>query len=113
MAGDPGLPAGLPVTSAALSLAVILLLLAFAAWAARRLRNRGFNLGQGRNAAITILATRPVGPQASLIIVEAERQRFLIGTGRMGITAIQPLGAAPEPFDAVLARTVPPAGEAG
>ncbi len=100
-----------PFTSAALSLAVILLLLALAAWAARRLRGGGFARGQGRATPIAILATRAVGPQASLMIVEAEQRRFLVGTGRAGITAIMPLGAGAEPFDAVLARATP-AGEA-
>jgi flagellar biogenesis protein FliO len=99
-----------PVASAAISLAVILLLLALAAWAARRLRHRGFGLGAGRATQIGIIATRVVGPQASLMIVEAEQRRFLVGTGRSGITAITPLGAAPEPFDNVLARATP--GEA-
>jgi flagellar biogenesis protein FliO len=86
---------------------VILLLLALAAWAARRLRSGGFGLGQGRATSIAIIATRIVGPQASLMIVEAEQRRFLVGTGRAGITAITPLGDAPEPFDNVLARVTP------
>jgi flagellar biogenesis protein FliO len=96
-----------PFTSAAISLAVILLLLTLAAWAARRLRSRGFSLSAGRATQIAIIATRIVGPQASLLIVEAEQRRFLVGTGRGGITAITPLGAAPEPFDSVLARATP------
>jgi flagellar biogenesis protein FliO len=100
-----------PFTSAFLSLAVILLLLALAAWAARRLRGRGFVLGQNRNTSIAIIATRLIGPQASLMIVEAEQQRFLVGTGRAGVTVITPLGTAPEPFDSVLARATPPGDE--
>ncbi len=101
-----------PFTAAALSLAVILALLALAAWAARRLRGGGFALGQGRNASIAIIATRVIGPQASLMIVEAERQRFFVGTGRAGITAIVPLGNAPEPFETMLARATPAGDEA-
>jgi flagellar biogenesis protein FliO len=106
--------AGLPITSAAISLAVILVLLALAAWAAARLRRGGFNMRQGATP-IAIIATRIVGPQASLMLVEAEGQRFLVGAGRAGITVITPLGAAParadEPFETVLAR-VPPVGDA-
>jgi len=105
---------GLPITSAAISLAVILVLLALAAWAAARLRRGGFSLGQGRATPIAIIATRIVGPQASLMIVEAEGLRFLVGAGRAGITAITPLGPAPAgadaPFETVLARATP-AGE--
>jgi hypothetical protein len=39
-------------------------------------------------ADITIVSARQIGWQSSLLIVEAEGNRFLIGAGRHGLTAI-------------------------
>ncbi|MCB5945815.1 flagellar biosynthetic protein FliO [Acidocella sp. KAb 2-4] len=75
--------------SSAAALLVILFVLAGAAFLARRLRGSAW--GQKLNAAaqpISILATRPLGGQHSLVIAEAEGQRFLLGVSRGGITAI-------------------------
>jgi len=80
------------LSSAASSIAallVILFLLAGAVFLARRLRGSAW--GQRLNAAaqpISILSTRPLGGQHSLVIAEAEGQRFLLGVSRGGITAI-------------------------
>jgi flagellar biogenesis protein FliO len=76
-------------------LAVILGLLMVAAYLARRLRNGRWGLRRAGANAITIVATRPVGPGAALMIVEAEGQRFLVGSGRHGMTPIGALGNAP------------------
>jgi flagellar biogenesis protein FliO len=47
--------------------------------------------------AISIIATRPLGGQHSLMIAEVEGSRFLIGLSRDGMTAIGRLGAVTEP----------------
>ena len=78
-------------------LLVILGVLMLAAYVARRLRNGGWGARRAGGNAITIVATRPVGPGAALMIVEAEGQRFLVSSGRQGITAIGALGGAPPP----------------
>jgi len=44
-----------------------------------------------------LVATRPVGPGAALMIVEADGQRFLVSSGRQGITPIGALHGAPAP----------------
>ncbi|MBB5373729.1 flagellar biosynthetic protein FliO [Acidocella aromatica] len=80
------------LSSAASSIAallVILFVLVGAAFLLRRLRGTAW--GQKLNAAtqpISVLATRQLGAQHSLVIAEAEGQRFLIGVSRGGITAI-------------------------
>ncbi len=71
------------------SLLAILGVLAGAAFLLRRLRGTAW--GQKLSAAtspITLLATRPLGGQHSLVIAEAEGKRFLIGISRGGMTAI-------------------------
>jgi flagellar biogenesis protein FliO len=84
------------LSSAASSIAallVILFVLAGAAFLLRRLRGTAW--GQKLSATaqpISVLATRPLGGQHSLVIAEAEGQRFLIGISRGGITAIGRLG---------------------
>jgi flagellar biogenesis protein FliO len=74
------------------SLAVIFAVLIGAALLLRRLRNTSF----GRAATvspITLIATRPLGGQNALLIVEAQGQRFLIGTGRNFMTSLGRLDA--------------------
>jgi flagellar biogenesis protein FliO len=71
------------------SLLAILGVLTGAAFVLRRLRGTAW--GRKLNAAtspITLLATRPLGGQHSLVIAEAEGKRFLIGISRTGMTAI-------------------------
>ncbi len=78
------------------SLLVILLVLAAAGWALRRLR--GGALGArlaGPASPISLIVTKPLGGQHSLVIAEAEGQRFLIGVSRGGITAIGRLERQP------------------
>ena len=74
--------------SAAGSLFIILGLLAAFWFAARKLRGARGVQRNARPAPINIIATRGLGVQSALLIVEAEGQRFLIGTSRAGITAI-------------------------
>jgi len=81
------------ISTMVLPLGVILGLLMAAAWLAKRLRHGGLSRAVAR-PGIEILASRPMGLQSSLLIVEAEGQRFLIGAGRNGIQRIGRLGMA-------------------
>ena len=81
--------ASLTATSSTLaSLLAILFALAGAAWLAKRLRGRLPGGGAHSNAAISIVSSRPLGGMHSLIIAEADGQRFLIGLSRGQITTI-------------------------
>jgi flagellar biogenesis protein FliO len=92
-----GLPVfGVPdILSAAISLAIILLCLAGAAVAARKLRRRGAQPNSLPSSTIRIVATRSLGWQSSLLIVEAQGTCFLVGSGRAGVTAIGVLRSRP------------------
>jgi len=46
---------------------------------------------------IKIIATKTIGWQSSLLIVEAEGQRFLLSAGRAGLTPIGKLARYPSP----------------
>ncbi|HTJ90740.1 MAG TPA: flagellar biosynthetic protein FliO [Acidocella sp.] len=85
------------ILSTLLPLAVILGVLMVAAYVARRLRGGGLGPRRAGGGAINIIATRPVGPGAALMIVEADGQRFLVSSGRQGITPIGALGGTPSP----------------
>jgi flagellar biogenesis protein FliO len=85
MNADPGI-AGLGSILA--SLTCILLILAVAAFALRRLRGRAGWQRKFLGTDIMIISSRQIGWQSSLLIVEAEGRRFLIGAGRNGLTAI-------------------------
>jgi flagellar protein FliO/FliZ len=87
---DPGI-AG--IGSILVSLAVILLLLAGAAYLARRFRNGAGLARMPTRSRIEIIGARQIGWQCSLMIVEAEGRRFLIGAGRNGLTSIGALDA--------------------
>ncbi|MDR3520785.1 MAG: flagellar biosynthetic protein FliO [Acidocella sp.] len=95
-----GLPVfGVPdILSAAVSLAIILLCLAGAAMAARKLRRRGGLPNSLSSSTIRIVATRSLGWQSSLLIVEAQGTRFLVGRGRAGVTAIGAFHSMPSAF---------------
>jgi flagellar biogenesis protein FliO len=93
MSEDPGI-AGLGSVLA--SLLCILLLLAAAAFVLKRWRGGNFQKKFLRND-INILSSRQIGWQSSLLIVEAQGRRFLIGAGRHGVTAIGALDTAPAP----------------
>jgi flagellar biogenesis protein FliO len=86
------------LVSATASLVIILGLLAAALFVARRLRSAQGFLRNSRTAPINIIATRALGPQTALLIIEAEGQIFLIGTSRGGMTAIGRLGATTAEF---------------
>ncbi len=90
IATDPGI-AG--IGSIFVSLAVILLLLAGAAYLARRFRNGAGLPRMTMRSRIEIIGARQIGWQCSLMIVEAEGRRFLIGAGRHGLTSIGALDA--------------------
>ncbi|MBW4024771.1 MAG: hypothetical protein HIU92_16875 [Proteobacteria bacterium] len=86
------------VLSVLVSLIIILGCLFIAAFVVRRWRLgvpwlRSTKLKE--RDGVTIITVRPVGWQASLQIVEADGQRFLIGASRAGITSIGRL--TPEP----------------
>ncbi len=70
------------------SLIVIFGILAGLALLLRKLRNGGWTRPGAPAARIRIVATRPIGWQSSLMIVEADGQRFLVGSGRAGLTTI-------------------------
>jgi len=75
------------------SLLAILFVLAGAAFLVRRLRAR-LPGGQAKmQAGISIIANRPLGGQHSLIIAEAEGEKFLIGVSRDSMTTIGRLNA--------------------
>ena len=83
---NPGLSLAL---SSVVSLIVIIGALGGATYLARRLRNTGWGQrASTQNNSIKLIATRPLGPQSSLVIVEAEGKRFLVGISRTGMTAI-------------------------
>lgn len=82
------------LVSVCVSLFVILGGLAAFTLIVKKFRNGRFasSAGKWRGAApaspINIIATRHLGAQSSLLIVEAEGKRFLLATGRQGITTI-------------------------
>jgi flagellar protein FliO/FliZ len=101
------------ILSTLVPLAVILGLLMLAAYVARRLRNGGWGLHRATASAITIVATRPVGPGAALMIIEADGRRFLVSSGRQGITPIGALDGASVPsFSQALETAQSPAPDA-
>jgi flagellar biogenesis protein FliO len=75
------------------SLLAMLFLLAGVAFLLRRLRARLPGGDTKMQGAISIIASRPLGGQHSLIIAEAAGTRFLIGVSREGMTAIGRLNA--------------------
>ncbi len=85
-----------------ISLAVILGVLFAVGLVLRRLRDGSWSRPGAGAARIRILAARPVGWQSSLLIVEADGQRFLVGAGRNGLTAIGALSAQDGDFSAAL-----------
>jgi flagellar biogenesis protein FliO len=101
------------ILSTLLPLAVILGVLLVAAYVARRVRSGGWGPRRAGSSAITIVASRPVAPGAALMIVEADGQRFLVSSGRQGITPIGALGGAPAPsFSTTLDSAQSPAPDA-
>ena len=90
---EPALGAS-SLISVGASLFVILGGLAAFTLVVKRFRNGRFAMAPGkwRGAApaspINIIATRHLGAQSSLLIVEAGGKRFLLATGRQGITTI-------------------------
>jgi flagellar biogenesis protein FliO len=94
---NAGADAGMPgIGAVCASLFVILALLALAAWLLRRLQAQGW-VKLNASGAINIVASRRVGFASALLIVEAEGQRFLVGSSRSGVTGIGRLGGGDAP----------------
>lgn len=107
MVAAPGIGS---LASVAGSLTVILALLFGAALLARRLRDGRWAGRRNSPTQINITATRQIGANASLMIVEVEGQRFLIGTGRNGLTSLGALAHSPGFADSLArAEQTPPA----
>jgi flagellar biogenesis protein FliO len=85
MNADPGIAS---LGSVLASLFSILALLAVVGFVLRRFRGGTGWPRKFMAADITIVSARQIGWQSSLLIVEAEGNRFLIGAGRHGLTAI-------------------------
>jgi flagellar biogenesis protein FliO len=82
------------LVSVCVSLFVILGGLAAFTLIVKKFRNGRFALAAGKWRAatpanpISIIATRHLGAQSSLLIVEAEGKRFLLAAGKQGVTII-------------------------
>jgi flagellar biogenesis protein FliO len=70
------------------SLGIIFLVLIGATLGVRRLRGTAWAQRATAQTAIKVISSRPLGGQNTLVIAEAEGQRFLIGVSRHGISAI-------------------------
>jgi len=79
------------LTSAGLSLAGIMAALFAAAWLVQRLRNHSLAKNP-TTSPIQIIATRALGPNAALLIIEAHNHRFLVSSHRGALTTIGRLG---------------------
>ena len=73
------------------SLLIILGLLAALAFLARRFKGRIPGSKAGGNTPVSILSSRPLGGQHSLVVAEVEGQRLLLGVSRGGIKLISRL----------------------
>ena len=78
--------------SAIVSLLVIFVVLFGVGFLLRRLRAAPWDRRSAAASPIQLIASRPLGGQNTLIIVEAEGQRFLIAVSHAGMQAIGRLG---------------------
>jgi flagellar biogenesis protein FliO len=76
------------VISSFVSLVVIFGALIGATFLLRRLRGTAWGQRTTTQTQIKLIASRPLGGQNTLVIAQAEGQRFLIGVSRGGIAAI-------------------------
>lgn len=76
------------IISSLASLIVIFGVLIGATFLVRRLRGTAWGQRAAAQTQIKLIASRPLGGQNTLVIAEAEGQRFLIGVSRGGIAAI-------------------------
>lgn len=76
------------VASSLGSLGVIFVVLIGVTFGLRRLRGTAWGQRAAAQTHIKVIASRPLGGQNTLVIAEAEGQRFLIGVSRHGIAAI-------------------------
>lgn len=65
----------------------ILCVLAVGVWAAQR-RRAGLPHLKKNGAMIDIIASRSLGVQSALLVVEVDGQRFLLGSSRAGMTQL-------------------------
>jgi flagellar biogenesis protein FliO len=70
------------------SLSIILVLLAISAYVVKKLRSGRLGYSLLAPSPIQIIASRSLGRQSSLLIVEVRGTQFLVGSGRAGIAAI-------------------------
>ncbi|MCB8874899.1 flagellar biosynthetic protein FliO [Acidisoma silvae] len=75
-------------------MAVVLALLVVAALLARRFRQQ--RMPGCDNAAIEILASRRLGLQVSLLLVQVDGRKFLLAATRSGIVPLAPVESGPE-----------------
>ena len=75
------------------SLLILLGLLAALAFLGRRFKGRFPGSKTGGNMPVSILSSRALGGQHSLVVAEADGQRFLLGISRGGISLITRLDA--------------------
>ncbi len=99
------------IVSTLVSLLVIFGALGALAFVLGKLRNGGWSRPGAAPARIQIIASRSIGWQSALLIVEADGQRFLVGSGRAGLTPIGALADRHGDFAAALnaANQSPPA----
>jgi flagellar biogenesis protein FliO len=76
------------IISSLVSLSVIFGVLIGATFLLRRLRGTAWGQRATAQMQIKLIASRSLGGHNTLVIAEAEGQRFLIGIGRGGIAAI-------------------------
>jgi flagellar biogenesis protein FliO len=76
------------IISSLASLIVIFGVLIGATFLLRRLRGTAWGQRAVAQTQIKLIASRPLGGHNTLVIAEAEGQRFLIGVSRGGIAAI-------------------------
>ncbi|HSH71247.1 MAG TPA: flagellar biosynthetic protein FliO, partial [Deferrisomatales bacterium] len=90
---DPGLPSfdtGPSVVSALSGLLLVLALIAGAVLLGRKLLGSRFPAAR-RPGGIRVLASRPVAPRQSLLLVEVEGLVWLVGQGPEGVQLIAPI----------------------
>ncbi len=81
--------------SVAESLILILFLLVVSVFILKKLSGTRLRPPFLAPSSIQVIASRSLGWQSSIMIVEAQGTRFLISTGRGGVTAIGVLNIAP------------------
>jgi len=100
-------PAAPTLTALLFPLAIIALFWLAALYLTKKFRNRINLRPDSTRSAIKIIAIKPIAWQSSLLIVEAEGQRFLLAASRNGLTPIFPLDRPPAPLPTSLTASFP------